>query len=251
MDTFRRANFLLLLCGWAFGQSSFEVASVKVHEGVSTGPPGVHTSGNRLQANARTVHTLIMYAYNVRLDQVAASRALDPFGGTFYDIAARAPGETPPSTETFRQMMKSLLAERFKLKAHREMREMPVYDLVVGKNGPKFKAAAADADSAPHYGGGGRNWEFTAQKITMPELATMIENNGFVGRHLVDKTGLAGSYKIHLTYTPDIPPNHGTDSPGDIPIFNALAEQLGLRLESNKGMIDTIVVDHVEKPNGN
>ncbi|HUA61293.1 MAG TPA: TIGR03435 family protein [Verrucomicrobiae bacterium] len=251
MSIRRCAGLALLLPAFGIGQPSFEVASVKVHEGPSRGRPGVFTSGTRLEANARTVTTLIMYAYSVRLDQVAQSRALDPFGGTFYDIDARAPGEKPPDAGDFRRMMQSLLAERFQLKMHREMREMPVYEMVVGRNGPKFQEAAPEADATPHYSASGRNWETTVQKMTMPELATLIENNGFVGRHVIDKTGLAGNYSIKLTYTPDIPPNHGTDNPGDIPIFNALVEQLGLRLEPAKATIETIVVDHLEKPSAN
>jgi uncharacterized protein (TIGR03435 family) len=85
----------------------------------------------------------------------------------------------------------------------------------------------------------------------MKGLAELIENQGFVGRHVIDKTGLAGNYAIQLTYTPDIPPNRGTDVPDDISIFTALVEQLGLRLEPAKAMIDTIVVDRVEKPTEN
>jgi len=189
-----------------------------------------------------------MFAYNVRSDQIAPARALEPFGDTFYDLDARAPGDSQPPRETFRQMMQSLLAERFRLRLHREMREMPVYELVVGRNGPKFKPAAPDAARAPRNSASGRNWSVSVDSIDMSGLAGLIENQGFTGRHVIDKTGIAGNYAIQLTYTPDIPPNRGTDATGDIPIFTALVEQLGLRLQPAKALIDTIVVDHVEKP---
>jgi uncharacterized protein (TIGR03435 family) len=242
------AGLVLVSSVLGFGQKSFDVVSVKVHEGPSRGRPGVFTSGTRLEANARTVVALILFAYNVRSDQVAPSRALGPFGDTFYDLDARTPGEIAPSMEDFRQMMQSMLAERFRMKMHRETREMPVYEMVVTRNGPKFKPAAPDADTVPHNSATGRNWGVTVGSMTMQGLAQLVENQGFVGRHLIDKTGLTGNYAIHLTYTPDIPPNRGTDDPDDISIFTALVEQLGLRLEPAKAMIDTIVVDHVEKP---
>jgi len=244
----RSCALMFLLSGWVCCQS-FEVASVKIHQGPSRGRPGVFTSGTRLEANARTIAALVMYAYNVRSDQVAPARALDPFGDTFYDIDARAPGETPPAEDDFRRMMQSLLADRFRLKLHRDSREMPVYEMVVAKDG-KLKPAPRDGDPSPHFSASGRNWETTVQKITMPELATLIENQGFTGRHVVDKTGLNGSYSIKLTYTPAIP-NRETDGPYDIPIFNALVEQLGLKLEPAKAMIETLIVDQVGNPSAN
>jgi uncharacterized protein (TIGR03435 family) len=176
---------------------------------------------------------------------------LEPVGDTFYDLDARAPGAAPPAAEDFRLMMQATLAERFRLTMHREKREMAVYEMVIAKNGPKFKPAAPDANAVPKNVASGRNWGVTVGSIAMPGLAELIENQGFVGRHVIDKTGLTGNYAIQLTYTPDIPPNRGTEAPGDIGIFSALEEQLGLRLAPAKAMIDTIVVDRVEKPTGN
>lgn len=249
------AGLVLLSSMFGFGQQSFEVASVKIHEGPSRGRPGVFTYGTRLEGNARTIVTLAMFAYDVKSYQVAATRALDPFGDTFYDIDARAPGEPPPSAEDFRQMVQTLLEERFRMRMHREKREMPVYEMVmakrVAKKSSKLELAAPGADTALHSSASGRNWSVTVGSITMKRLAEFVENQGFVGRPVIDKTGLTGNYAVHLTYTPDIPPNRGTDSPDDISIFAALAEQLGLRLEPAKAMIDTIVVDHVEKPSAN
>jgi len=87
--------------------------------------------------------------------------------------------------------------------------------------------------------------------MTTKRLAELIENQGFVGRPVIDKTAVMGNYAVQLTYTPDIPPNRGSDAPDDISIFTALVEQLGLRLQPGKAMIDTIVVDHVETPSAN
>lgn len=245
------ADLVLLSSMLGFGQQSFEVASVKIHEGPSRGRPGVFTSGTRLEGNARTVVTLVMFAYNVKSYQVAPTRALDPFGDAFYDIDARAPSETTPSAEEFRQMVQALLEQRFRMKMHREKRDMPVYDMVIAKKDPKLKPAAPETDTVLHNSASGRNWGVTVGSMTMKRLAELVENQGFVGRPVIDKTGLTGNYAVQLTYTPDIPPNRGSDSPDDISIFAALVEQLGLRLEPARAMIDTIVVDHVEKPSAN
>ncbi|HEX3743934.1 MAG TPA: TIGR03435 family protein [Bryobacteraceae bacterium] len=256
MDVARGALLISIACFPLLAQSQvptrhFEVASVKVHEGPSRGRPGVFTSGTRVEANARTVVTLVMFAFDVRFDQVPLTRALEPFGDTFYDLDARTPGETPPAAQEVREMMQSLLAERFQLKFHREMREMPVYELVATKRGARLKPAAPEADTARHNKASGRNWSVTAASITMTELAELIENQGFVGRRVVDHTGLTGNYAIQLTYTPDTPPNRRTESADDISIFSALVDQLGLRLQPAKAMTDTVVVDRVEKPSGN
>ena len=245
------ASLVLLSSTLGFGQKSFEVASVKIHEGPSRGRPGVFTSGTRLEGNARTVLTLVMFAYNVRSYQVAQTRALEPFGDVFYDIDARAPGETPPPEEDFRQMVQSLLEQRFGLRQHREKQVIPVYEMVVARNGPKLKPAAPDAETVPHNSASGRNWGVTVGSMTMKRLAELIESQGFLDRPVIDKTGLTGNYAVQLTYTPDIPPNRGSDAPDDISIFTALVEQLGLRLQPGKEMIDTIVVDHVETPSAN
>jgi len=246
-----RFAILLVSTSLLFAQPpSFEVASVKLHEGPNS-RPGVHTSGNRLDARARTVAALIMYAYNVRSDQLADSPALGPFGGSFYDVTANAPGDQPPSVAEFRLMMQSLLADRFKLALHREMRELPVYEMVVAKNGPKLKPAAPGADPKPVYHESGRNWETTVATIGMPDLAALIENIGFVGRHVIDKTGLTGNYEVKLTFTPDTPPNLRSPEPTDQRIFDALPEQLGLRLQPQRALTEVLVVDHVEKPSAN
>lgn len=132
-----RPILLPLLAAAAFGQS-FEVASIKVHEGPIP-RLGVTTSGLRLTADASNIRLLAMYAYNVKNFQVVGTAPLLEQDNLWWDIVAKAEGDMPPSKEAFRHMMQSLLADRFQLKAHTEMREMPVYAIVVGKSGIKFK----------------------------------------------------------------------------------------------------------------
>ena len=148
-------------------------------------------------------------------------------------------------------MLQSLLADRFKLKIHREMREMPVYELVVGKNGPKFKESAPDANPMGHVNVIGRNYEVAIPKATMDEIVDQIAN-AFPGRPVLDKTGLTGTYDIRMTYTPSFRTNRESDSDlNDISIFTAVQDQLGLKLQARKALVEIVVLDHIEKPSEN
>ena len=247
------AILVCLLSVAAFGQSTvpnpvFEVASVRLHEQPGGGV-GISTSGSRFTAISKTVAGLLMFAYDAKSYQVPDTTALRPFDDTFYDIAAKAEGDSTPSVDQFRLMLQALLADRFKLQVHHETREVPVYELVVAKNGPRLTAASIDADSAPHYAANGRNWDFTSAKASMDDLVIAIENS-IIDRPVLNKTGLTGSYAVRLIYTPATPANRKSPDPDDISIFTAV-EQLGLRLEAAKARVDMIVVDHVEKPSGN
>jgi uncharacterized protein (TIGR03435 family) len=175
-----------------------------------------------------------MYAYNLRNDQVSRTTSLLTVGDTMYDIVAKAEGEGTPTRAEFRQMLQSLLADRFKLEVHREMKEMPVYALVVGKNGPKLKESAPDADPWAHTGVSGRNYEVTMPKATMEGLVKEISNAAFLDRPVLDKTGLTGTYDIRLTYTPENRMSRGPEPDLDVSIFTAVQEQLGLRLVQQK-----------------
>ncbi len=123
--------------------SEFEVASVKLHA-ARGGQVKLATSGSRLNAEAKTLSGLIAYAYDVRSYQVPYTPALEPFGDLFYDIAAKAAGDAPRSAAEFRQMTQSLLADRFKLRVHRDKREIPVYALVQSRKGARLRESASD-----------------------------------------------------------------------------------------------------------
>ena len=231
-------------------RSTFEVASVKVHQGPLV-REGVYTEGIRMDG-LDTVFGYILFAYHLKPRQVswppAAEAAVD---STFFDVTAKAEGGRPPGNDEFREMLQALLAERFKLRVHHEPQELPVYALVVGRNGPKFKASAPDASTTAQVHVMGRNDQLVIPKGTMADLAAMIESSGFLERTVLDKTGLSGTYDIKLVFTPDTRSNRESPDPGDISILQAVEEQLGLRLESRKAMLDVLVVDHVEKPAAN
>jgi uncharacterized protein (TIGR03435 family) len=188
-----------------------------------------------------------MYAYNLMNYHVSGTAPLLTVGDSRYDIVAKAEGVSAPTKAEFRQMVQLLLSDRFKLKFHREMREMAVYELVVGKNGPKFKESAPDASPVAHYGPNGRNYEATISKGTVDAVIDAMAGTA-LGRPVLDKTGLTGTYDIRLTYTPDNKATREEPDINDIGIFTALQEQLGLKLEDRKAMVEVLVVDSAEKP---
>jgi uncharacterized protein (TIGR03435 family) len=149
-------------------------------------------------------------------------------------------------------MMQSLLADRFKLTVHQETKEMPIYALVVAKNSPKLQPSKAEETEF-----GGSRGQFLCQKVPMSMLAGQLRR--LLGRPVHDETGLTGEYDFKLEWTPDEPPaNAGTAEARTAPpdrtgpsIFTALQEQLGLRLESRKGVVVVLVVDRVERPSEN
>jgi uncharacterized protein (TIGR03435 family) len=248
------ASLIVWMSSGVFGQSApsiraFEVASVKPHDASMT-LPGISTSGPRLNADAANLMRLITYAYNLRSYQVSGAPPHLALGDARYDIVAKAEGDSAPTKDEFRQMLQQLLADRFKLKVHRETREMPVYELVVGKNGPKFKESAPGASPGAHYAASGRNYQVTIPKATMDDVLNAIENS-LLDRPVLDKTGLTGTYDIRMTYAPDIKANRETPDLSDISIFTAVEQQLGLKLVAQKAMVEILVVDRVEDPSEN
>jgi uncharacterized protein (TIGR03435 family) len=187
-------------------------------------------------------------------------------------------------------MKQSLLADRFKLKVHFEMRELPVYALVVAKGGSKVKTADPNASAAPlyfppsggvadpaqrsmHYantfgpnhrlfviGGAQGVLEMTAKGMRMDNVAQSLEEvvDDVGGRTIVDRTGLNGQYDFTLKWAPQqtaSAPAANADSAAvenDAPsIFTALEEQLGLKLVPAKGMVEVVVIDSIERPSAN
>jgi uncharacterized protein (TIGR03435 family) len=164
-----------------------------------------------------------------------------------FNIAAIALGDKAPSPENVRLMLQSLLADRFQLKVHREIKEGPVYALVVGKNGPRLKVSKPDEESSI-TASGNRTANITMANQTADRLALQLADS--LDRPVIDKTGLTGHYDIKLTWIPEYAgaPRPGSD---DVDIFTAVQEQLGLKLEPQKAPIEILVVDHAERPSDN
>ena len=228
----------------AFG-AAFEVASIKLHEGPTPRILDFSSSGPLIKLEAYTIQGLIQEAYHLKAYQIAYPQA----DNTFYDVVARAPGDDILTRDQFQPLLQSLLADRFGLKFHREMKEMPVYALVPGKVGPKFKESPPDAPDNDQFYGNGRGWRIAMPRGTMEGLADAIASTSGLDLPVVDKTGLTGVYDLRIAYmTEETIAND--PGPSDIGVFDAVLN-IGLKLEVQKLNVDVLVVDHVGKPSAN
>jgi uncharacterized protein (TIGR03435 family) len=259
----------------------FEVASVKRNNS------GDASAARRMQPGGTTfinvpLRQLIIGAYGVQPFQVLGGPAW--LASERYDINARAEGA--PTPDQMNLMLRSLLADRFKLVVHTEQRDMPIYSLVKarddGQLGPAMTPTTIDCAAsgrgrgappppaaAPRAGGpppgplaGCRvmiapgRLELTGQPVS--QLASLLGNQ--VGRPVFDKTGITGGYDFVLSFLPDAgrggpvgPPPPGAPplppiDPDAPSLFTALQEQLGLKLESGRGPVEVVVIDSVEPP---
>jgi uncharacterized protein (TIGR03435 family) len=174
-----------------------------------------------------------------------------------FDIKSKTDEETAaafkklPDAEVDRKlqpMLQSLLADRFQLKIHRELRQLPVYNLLVAKGGPKIKLST----KAGVGGSGMSNGYISGDGVPVSTLAFNLSNE--IDRQVIDKTGLTGNYDFKLTWTPDemkAAPDSSASSDSGPSVFAAIQEQLGLKLEPAKGSVDVYVIDHIEKPSEN
>jgi uncharacterized protein (TIGR03435 family) len=255
----------------------FEVASVRENTSGSNQVSIGVEPGGRFGAFNIPLITLLRSAYRLQDSQLVG--APDWTETSRYDISARAEGDLPPSSpigppSTRMLMLQSLLEDRFKLKVHREVREQPIYALVKARSNAKFgpqltrsdvdcqvKATTPEKPSEwPRCGTSMGFGEIKGRARPMTLLASMLAQ--VVHRPVVDRTGLAGGYDFDLRWTPDQLPARAPGTPVDQPfrmngveidptgpsIFTAVQEQLGLKLESTRGPVEVLVVDHIERP---
>ncbi len=235
------------------GPRAFEVATVKLNKSAQDWP-GIHSDPARLAATNMTLKALLATAYLVREDQISGGPGW--IDSDRYDIVGKS--ERATNGDEQRQMLRTLLTERFKLRLRQTSKEIEGFDLVVAKNGPKLKPGKEGAPSRRRFGKG----RLGLENGTMENLARVLA--GALGRPVVDRTGLTGSYDVNLVYTPEgyLPkPAEAEDArtgreppppdPNGPSLFIALQEQLGLKLESHKAPAEFVVVEHAERPSGN
>jgi uncharacterized protein (TIGR03435 family) len=255
---------------------AFEVASVKSnHSGNDRSV--FHYTSERLTATDMTTKDLIQLAYFAQDFQLP--KGPEWINSARYDIDAKVPDPIAEKLRKLNQvqqadpiglMLQSLLADRFKLKVRHVTKEMPVYALVVAKGGSRLTQttvtppdpSGSNPQGPPRNGINGRG-EITGNGMPVSGLAAILSHQ--LGRMVLDRTGLKGNYDLKLQWTPDeIQPLSVSDgsrtptSPNSPPldssrpsIFTALQDQLGLRLESIKGPVDVLVIDHIEEPSPN
>jgi uncharacterized protein (TIGR03435 family) len=258
---------------------SFEVASVKPGRAgsVSVGP-----LGGRFVATSATLKLLLQRAY-----ASPSGRALlrsQVLGGPAwidtdtFDIDAKAEADSRPTPDQLWLMARTLLEERFQLKTHREPREMPVYNLVVVKSGKlKLSEDQTPVDSAAPgifgpSGGPPRGGFRVIAKPSEAALTLVMSGNAvrmetlinilqaYADRPVNDKTGLTGLYDVQLQF--DLASGNSLGAPGAAPVasdpgigianmYTAIQENLGLKLEPARGLVDVLVIDSVQKPSEN
>jgi uncharacterized protein (TIGR03435 family) len=297
------------ICAFASAQApdsqlAFEVATIKPSAPMGMGRIRIGTRGGpgtadpgRFTCDHCTLGMLVSTAYDIDFIQISGPPWLTELS---FDLVAKIPeGATKAQ---FREMMRNLLIERFKLAAHQDKKDLPIYEMTAAKKGARLKESTGPADVPdpagrgplgpprlpPPGGPGGRGsdsvpqpppfppgrfpmmmmtpagarWRVVDQ--TMDEFASRLQ--GMVGRPVRNATGLTGKYDFELSFTPSagqslmpggpamhMPPPGSPDGAGAAPedpgqtIFAALQDQLGLKLESKNGPVDTLVVDHIEK----
>ena len=253
---------------------AFDVVSVKPNKSDS-GMVRIMGKPDGYSASNVSLKMLIQGAYGIREDLISGAPGWAD--SARFDIDAKVAGSDVEalkklSPEQRRLILQPLLADRFKLKMHTETKQLPVYELVLGKGGSKLKEASPgdtyangikgpDDTSRPGMMRMGPG-QLTAQAVPMTSLANLLSQQ--LHRTVLDKTGLTGKYDLELNWTPDRgsdPMFKGADSSqqrtdaasdsSGPSIFTALQEQLGLRLQSAKGPVETLVIDHVEMPSEN
>jgi|WetSurMetagenome_2_1015567.scaffolds.fasta_scaffold66436_3 uncharacterized protein (TIGR03435 family) len=231
----------------------FEVATIK--------PGNPDTPGKAITIRGREVVTinttlsdLITFAYEIHARQITGAPAW--IETDKYDITAKPDGEGLPNQNQMKSMLRKLLAERFKLAFHREQKELAVYAIVVGKDGPKLTQSTANMPypSLMFRGLG----SLPVRNATMADLAGVMQT-AVLDRPVLDQTGLQGRWDFTLDWRPDqsqfiglggVPPQaDDTDARPDL--FTAMQQQLGLKLESKRAAAEVLVIDRVDKPSEN
>jgi uncharacterized protein (TIGR03435 family) len=235
---------------------TFDVVSIKPADPDARGRRQQNV-GREWHATNHSASSLIELSYGVQTRQIVGAPAWTETDK--YNIVATPDLEGLPNPAQVRTMIAKMLADRFQLKFHREKKELPVYAIQVGKNGPKLTKSAGDPNAGYSliYNGG----NLPARNATMADFASSLQRS-VLDRPVVDQTGLEGKWDFLLTWTREgnqmaalgavpapLSDNPNPDGPPDL--VTAMRDQLGLNLISSKAMVELIVIDHIEKPAAN
>ncbi|HTV09540.1 MAG TPA: TIGR03435 family protein [Candidatus Aquilonibacter sp.] len=233
----------------------FEVATIKPSAPDEQGKYFT-VRGDRFVTANTTLLDLIKFAYGVQDKQVA--NLPDWATSQKYDLDGKPDIPGMPDPDQLRHMVQLILADRFQLKFHEEKKDMSAYVLSVAKGGEKMEKAAPDSGSLPGLFFRGLG-VLTVRNATMQDFCQLMQS-AVLDRPVVDETGLQGRYNFLLKWTPDEsqfgglgvkvpPPSDAADAPP--PLYTAITEQIGLKLEAGKASVRVLVVDHVDQPSAN
>jgi uncharacterized protein (TIGR03435 family) len=244
---------------------AFEVSTVKQNKSGSAGSSSGFRDGRFVASNTTLKNVLQYQAYGIPESRILGGPPW--MGSQRFDIEAKTDSAVLDRLRTLargqrrietRAMFQQLLADRFKLAVHWETRDLPIYALVVQKKGASLHPSK---EPDGHSSTSSNDGQFTAQGLTLAQLADALtqELSRELGRVVIDKTGIQGRYDFALKWTQDTGAplmNNAADASAPQPdtgpsIFTAIQEQLGLKLESSKGPVQVLVIDHVEMPSEN
>jgi len=249
----------------------FEVASIKENVSGSDNASVRAQPGGRVSVSNNSLRSIIRNAYSVQNYQIVGGP--DWINTVRWDITAKAPEDAPP--QQLQLMLRTLLADRFKLVIRNETREMPIYALSIaradGRLGPQlrssntdcaaiFSAAKARGEAPPPTTNGRptcgtrtTRGNMMTTGVAMSDLARNLAP--LAGRPVVDKIGLSGEFDLDLKWTPEQGPAgpEGTQSQtapssDSVSLFTAVQEQLGLKLDAQRGPVDVVVIESAERP---
>jgi uncharacterized protein (TIGR03435 family) len=235
----------------------FDVAVIRPNPGDTTGHSHIWSSASDGNFKAQNVTALDLIRYAFGMPEMRISGGPGWMRSAKFDLEAKSDPaidarlrglDSAAAREQKRHMLQALLADRFALKVHQETRELPIYALVVAKGGPRFQPSKINGTTINNGSG---QITVKGSDHTLALLAEQLSRS--LGRIVVDKTGLDGRYELSLKWAPDDAPAGGATASADTgpSIFTAIQEQLGLKLESGKGPVPILVIDHLDLPSQN
>jgi uncharacterized protein (TIGR03435 family) len=235
---------------------AFEVATVKPVEGDAKAGRYITMQGtSRFIEKQYTLKLLIAAAYDLNAREISGGPGW--IESDHYEIVAVTPGDVRPTHDEQMSMLRNLLADRFKFTFHREQKEFSIYELQVAKGGAKLKTstAAAGDPAALISTVYPQRIVLPARNASMGDLVSLMQR-AMLDRPVVDKTALVGRFDFDLEWAPDETQFGGEvpiatpDAPSP-PLFTAIQQQLGLKLEATRGPVSALVVDNAERPSEN
>ena len=228
----------------------FEVASIKPSSPTERGSSINRNPGSLITRNFK-VQQLIQVAYRVQEYQVTGGPGWVKSDG--YDIVGKfdQPEDAPKlsnavSMAQTNSRLRNLLVERFLLKMREETKELPIYSITLGKNGHKLKSVDPGSGESMSVNQNNSSGTMRCTRVTLKSFADSLGN--ILGRPVVNETGLDGTFDFELTWSADLTATADQSGPS---IFTALQEQLGLKLESKKGLVKVYVIEQVQRPTEN
>jgi len=249
---------LSLLCASAAAQTpataspTFEVATLKPSDPDKCCARTFSSDGRHFATTNTNLKYLIQWAWNLQAKQVIGGPAW--MDQDRFDLGGQIEGVTMPTGREWKLATQQLLIDRFHLQFHNEKKDMPAYILVLAKGGPKLTPGDPGKKQGAGFGGGvGQTMSGGGTNASLADITGELQRI-VLDRPIVDHTGLTGTWDIKLSFTREDPGATGTTPLPDNAapsLFDALQQQLGLKLEKGEAPVDVLVLDHVERPTPN